>query len=194
MQATNCSAGNLTGFLPASAGSWHLQTKAAGWRAARGAAHRQGAARARGRRPDGLCPGEAASRTRLLRPAGGPSQPRGPRAASRNRPLHRLPSLLSYRRTGFLFLCRGLAQRSLQSFAFAGSLSSSSAHRDPCAAAQSPSIISSISRREGTFCSSVDSSIPSSSRVSPRPVLVQTWRLLGRLGCRTSQGLSPSPC
>lgn len=123
--------------FPASlAGSWHLETKAVGSRAARGATHRQGAARARGRLRDGLCPGEAASRTRLLRPADGSSQPGGTRAAARSRPLHRLPSRLSYRRTGFLFICLALAQGSLQSFPFAGSLSSSSAHRDPCATAQ----------------------------------------------------------
>lgn len=69
---------NPTGFQPASAGSWHLQTKAAGSRAARGATHRQGAARARGRRPDGLCPGEAASRTGSSARRADSANPAGP--------------------------------------------------------------------------------------------------------------------
>ena len=125
---------NLTGFQPAWPGAAPAN-KSSGLAAARGAPHRQGAARARGRLRDGLCPREAVSRTGSAAQRG-PGQPRGPRAAARSRPLHRLPSVLSYRRTGFLFICRGLAQGSLQSFPFAGSLSSSSARGDPCATAQ----------------------------------------------------------
>ena len=181
--------------FPASLGGELAPANKGSWVAGCAGSHSPPGGSARPRTPPGRpLSGRGRFPHRLLRPAGGLSQPRGPRASSWNLLLHRLPSLLSYRRTGFLFICRGLAQISLQSFPFADSLSSSTAHRDPCDAAQSPSIISSIRRREGTFCSNVDSSIPSSSRVSPRPVLVQTWRLLGRLGCRSSQGLCPSPC
>lgn len=105
----------LPEFLASLRESRNQKTKAAGSWAERGAAHHQGAARARRHLGGCLCPGEAPSRTSL---------PRTLRADSTN-PAPRqtvlclaLPSLFSCRQTGFLFVRQRLAPISFHRFLF----------------------------------------------------------------------------
>lgn len=179
MQAANCSAGNLTGFQPAwrGAGTWKQKQWARGLRGepltARGQrapADASGTAFVRVRPLP--APGSSAQRTDPAKPAEPALQPGAVLCiaclhASLTDGLDSFSSVWPWLRD----LCSLFPLQVL----FPHHLHTGTHAPQP----SPPSIVSSIRRREGTFCSNVDSSIPSSSRVSPRPVLVQTWRLQG---------------